>query len=149
MKSYSICFPQHNTLQVHPYCYKQHNSFFCMVKIYCIVCIYTPHLYSSIYCWTQKFLPYLGYCKLSCNEHRSAYIFSNQCFHFLQIDNRGRIAGSYGSSIFNFLRKLHTVFYNSSTHLHYHQKSTVVLFSPYLCQHLLFVVVIYNSHFDR
>ena len=59
------------------------------------------------------------------------------------------MAGSHCISIFNFLRKLYTVFYNSSTHLHYHQKSTVVLCSPYLCQRLLFVFVVYNSHFDR
>ena len=96
---YLFCFPQHNTLQsIHIVA----NSFFFMVKINCIVCVcvcvcvYTPHLlYSSIYWWAQKLLPYFGYCKLSYNEHRSAQMFSNQCFHFVQIDTRSRMAGSH------------------------------------------------------
>ena len=58
---------------------------------------------------------------------------------FLVCMSSSGMAGSYGSSISNFLKNLHTVLYSGYTSLHSHQQCKSVPFPPYPLQHLLLV----------
>ena len=58
---------------------------------------------------------------------------------FSRYMTRSGIAGSYGSSVFRFLRNLHTILYSDSADFHSHQQCRRFPFSPHPFQHLLFV----------
>jgi hypothetical protein len=87
------------------------------------------------------------------NKHGSINVCLTYWFHYhwLYIYKipRSGIAGSYGSSTFNFLRNPYTSLHNGYTNLHCHKQHASVLFSLQPHWYFLFFGLFDNSHSNR
>ena len=69
-------------------------------------------------------------------------------FIFFRYILRSGIAGTYGNSIFSYLKKLHSASHNDFTKLHPQQQCTRIPFSSHFHQHLLFTDFLNVRHSD-
>ena len=104
------------------------------------------HTFFPFTCWWMlNLVSYLDYCEQCCCEHWSAYSFRIKVFIFFAEIPRNRIARLNGCSIFNFLRKLFTVFHSDNNTL---RPTNSILGFPFLFIVSLAIAILADVRWD-